>query len=538
MKIKQHIEKQHLKKGQAMKQHHLGKWFVIVLTVVLFLLNTPNANAETATTVKRNAVKKKPNILILFADDQNPHAANALGNSEVKTPHIDRLVKNGFRFTRAYCMGATGGAVCVSSRAMLNTGRSLFHVKSSMQNATLLPELLGKNGYTTFATGKWHNGHASFLRGFQQGKSIMFQGMSNHIKIALQDIAARNAPANQRIVNRRTGTTFSSEEFANTTIKFLNSQKNQKSDKPFYAYVAFTAPHDPRQAPGKFMKMYDPKKITLPKNFLPQHPFNNSWLKLRDEVLAPWPRTKLVIQHQTAEYYALISHLDAQVGRIIKTLKETGLDKNTIVIYAADHGLAMGRHGLLGKQSLYEHSMNTPLIFTGPGIPKGKTSDKLVYLHDIFPTVCQLTGQKVPADVATDTISLADMWGDRKYEVRTYLFTAFAKAARAVRDDRWKLIRYPNINKSQLFDLKNDPLEMNDLAEKKEHAHHLKRLMAELITQQKKHNDTLPLTSKNPLKTFKDMTGQTRHSDRWQPQWIVDKYFKMKGWSKDGYKKP
>ncbi len=106
---------------------------------------------------------------------------------------------------------------------------------------------------------------------------------------------------------------------------------------------------------------------------MPQHPFDHGALIIRDENLAAWPRTEEVVRDQLAEYYGLITHLDEQVGRILAALDENGQAENTIVVYAADHGLAVGSHGLLGKQNLYEHSMRCPLIVRGPGIPQGST---------------------------------------------------------------------------------------------------------------------------------------------------------------------
>ncbi|GAB4141605.1 MAG: sulfatase-like hydrolase/transferase [Planctomycetaceae bacterium] len=464
--------------------------------------------------------KKRPNILFLFADDQNAGTVGAFGNPHVKTPNIDRIVKGGYRFTRAYCMGSMSGAVCIPSRAMLNSGRTLFHVKHNLAGSPLLPEVLGNHGYTTFGTGKWHNGQKSFVRGFQHGKAVFFGGMNDHTKVPLADVTP-----DDKIINRRVGNKFSNILFADAAIDFL---KNHDDEKPFYAYVAFTAPHDPRQAPEEFMKMYEPEKIPVPKNFMPQHPFFNGWMTGRDEALAPWPRTRKIIRHQTAEYYALITHMDSQIGRILKTLKETGQAENTIIVYAADHGLALGRHGLLGKQSVYEHSMNAPLVFYGPGIPQGKTTDAFAYLLDIFPTLCDLTGIKIPDSV--EGKSLAGILRGKETGVRDTVYTAYQKVMRSVRDDRWKLIRYTHINKTQLFDLKNDPLELHNLAGNKEQAARVEKMMAQLADWQKKLGDKLPLTTKNPVSEKIDLTGRKRRPDRHQPKWIVRKYFDLEGW--------
>lgn len=483
----------------------------LLLAVVLFAATLPASLLA--------AKSQKPNVLFLFADDQRPDAVGAFGNPVVKTPNTDRIVRSGFRFRRAYCMGSMGGAVCMPSRAMLNSGRTLFRVKTNLAGAVTLPEVLRKNGYTTFGTGKWHNGRPSFLRSFDSGRAVFFGGMSNHLKIPAVDVV------DGKVVNRRTGRKFSSELFADAAVDFL---KHHKGDKPFYAYVAFTAPHDPRQAPKEYLAMYDPRKMPLPKNFLPQHPFFNGWMTGRDETLAPWPRTPRIIRHQIAEYYALISHMDSQIGRILSTLKERGFAENTVIVYAADHGLALGSHGLLGKQNLYEHSMGTPLVFNGPGIPQGKTTDAFAYLFDVFPTLCELTGTKTPA--AVEGKSLAPVWRGEKSGVRDSVFTAYMRYMRAVRTDRWKLIRYPHINKSQLFDLQKDPDERHNLADDGRYAAKVDEMMKLLRARQRHFADTQRLASKNPVSEKIDLTGRKRKPDRHQPKWIVEKYYELKGW--------
>jgi arylsulfatase A-like enzyme len=149
----------------------------------------------------------------------------------------------------------------------------------------------------------------------------------------------------------------------------------------------------------------------------------------------------------------------------------------------------------MGKQSLYEHSMKAPLFVSGPGIPKGE-SEALVYLYDIFPTVCDLNGIDVPQGL--DGQSLAGIISGKQKSVRKTLFTSYKQFMRSVRDDRWKLIRYPHINRSQLFDLENDPHELKDLAGSAEGKERITRLMAEMSAWQKKIGDTQPLTSENP----------------------------------------
>jgi len=354
----------------------------------------------------------RPNVLFLFADDLRADTIAAWGNKHIHTPNLDGLVGRGFSFRNNYCFGSNSGAVCVPSRAMLMTGRTWLDVKASLDGAPLLPEVLRQTGYATFATGKWHNGEPSFLRAFPDARSVFFGGMNDHTKTAVADVIGG------RVVNRRTAGKFSSEEFADAAIDFLQSHKG---DKPFFCYVAFTAPHDPRNPPEKYREMYYKARPPLPANFRPLPAFDNGLTKnVRDENLAPYPRTKDVIGDQLCEYYGLITHLDEQIGRVVGALEKTGHAQNTVVVFAADHGLALGSHGLLGKQSLYEHSMKCPLVVAGPGVPAGKSSAAFTYLFDLFPTVCDLAGVKPPDKLAGG--SLRPLWTGETKKLRDSVF--------------------------------------------------------------------------------------------------------------------
>jgi len=462
--------------------------------------------------------RPRPNILFLFADDQRPDTVGAYGNPHIRTPNIDRLVRSGFNFRRGYCMGSIHGAVCQPSRAMLMSGRTLWRVPMNLKGVPLLPDVLARSGYITFGTGKWHNRAESFTRAFQHGKSVFIGGMSDHTKVPIRDLGADGKLTPPRMSGR-----FSSEIFADAVIEFLGSRKG-KSDKPFFAYAAFTSPHDPRQPPEKFAEMYSAERVELPlpRNFMPQHPFHNGWMVGRDEALAAWPRTREVIRNQLGEYYGMISHLDEQVGRVLAALKASGHAENTIVVYTADHGLAVGSHGLLGKQNLYEHSMGTPMVITGPGIPRG-SSNALVYLFDLFPTLCSWSGAAVPEKV--EGRSLAGVITGAEPFVRETLFTAYENKMRAVRDSRYKLIRYPQINHTQLFDLDQDPDELKNLAGESGQAERVQRMMKLLEGWQRRTADQTPHTSKNPKPMEIDLSGRKRKPDRHQPKWIIEKYF-------------
>jgi arylsulfatase A-like enzyme len=461
-------------------------FFQIFAALVPFAVQGADPIATSGSAPK---AKTRPNVLVLFSDDQRADTIAALGNPNIRTPNLDRLVHEGTAFTRAYCMGSDQGAVCIPSRAMLLTGRTLFHVSHGLDNERTWPEEFSSRGYDTFITGKWHNQAKSVIRVFQHGKAIFLGGMTNPYTVQIQDISPEHS-----LVNKRPSEEHAVQRFADSAAEFLRSRK--PGDAPFVCYAAFTSPHDPRIAPPEYHERYKPESMVLPANYLPQHPFNNGELIVRDERLAPWPRTPEIVRKHLADYYASIEYLDAQVGRILDALRESGQYDNTIIAFAGDHGLAIGSHGLFGKQSLYEHSMRTPLIFAGPGIPKGKRTDAMCYLLDVFPTIGDLAG--VPAPEGSEGLSLVPILNGQKTAVRDSIFTAYAKVQRAVRDDRWKLIVYPRINKTQLFDLKADPDERNDLAGNPDHASEIERLTALLKQWQGRLDDTLPLQVENP----------------------------------------
>ncbi|HEY5912910.1 MAG TPA: sulfatase-like hydrolase/transferase [Verrucomicrobiae bacterium] len=459
----------------------------------------------------------RPNILFLFADDQRADTIAAHGNPHIRTPNLDRLVSAGYSFRGNYVCGGNSGAVCVPSRAMLMTGKTWFNIDTaSLKGAKLLPEHLGENGYVTFGTGKWHNGQPSWLRAFQRGKTVMFGGMADHTRVPVRDLGPDG-----KLTPERTGGKFSSELFADSAIDFL---ENYHGEKPFFAYVAFTAPHDPRQPPLAFREPYYRNLPPLPPNFLPQLPFDNGMMNGgRDENLAAWPRTEAVIRDQLAEYYGLVTHMDEQIGRILAALKKSGRADNTIIIFAADNGLALGSHGLLGKQNVYEHSMHVPLIIAGPGVPKGKSTAAFTYLFDLFPTLCDAVG--IPTPDGLEGESLRPIWEGKKQRVRDSVFLPFIKIQRAVRDERWKLIAYPQIGYWQLFDLAADPNEITNVIDRPENATQVERLRQLMKQWQVKVGDRLELPAGNKPPARIDLTGKPRQPDQWQPDWIVKKYF-------------
>lgn len=426
--------------------------FPVLLTVLLLSGSFDGVRAADG-----SAPASKPNICILLADDLRADCLEILGHPIVKTPNLDEVCKEGHIFRNTYVLGSNASAVCIPSRQMILKGVSYFR-PGFRTNDTIptLAETFRKAGYLSMRAGKPRNGDEVFDENKYGGHA---DGNADYL------------------------------------VEFI--RKNAGGTKPLFLYMAGHEPHDPQYAPDNYYAMYDPADIPLPVSFLPYHPFDNGALLEADETRTlKWPRTEKALQAKLAKYYASTTFWDAEAGRVIEALKQAGQYENTIFVVSSDNGYSNGDHGLMGKQNLYEFGgMHSFVIFAGPGIPKGE-SQSLAYLMDIYPTLCDLTGTAFPEQL--DAKSLAPVITGESAKVRDYLFTAFKKNQRSIRDDRWKLIRYPLINKTQLFDLQNDPHEMSDLSEKPEHVERIKTLMTALKKHQKLYGDKAPLAVENP----------------------------------------
>jgi arylsulfatase A-like enzyme len=401
----------------------------------------------------------RPNVLFLLADDFRPDTIAALGHKIVKTPNLDRLVERGFVFRNVYVFGSNSGAVCLPSRTMIYTGCQLFNnnCRGSGRSPTF-PQAMKAAGYATIRSGKPGNNPNDICQAFDE------------------HLDGKTAEGN-----------------ADNIIRFIGEHAGKE---PLFLNMAGHEPHDPQFAPDNYYAMYKAEDIPLPPNFLPQHPFDNGEMTVRDEKTLPWPRTRESVTGKLARYYASITYLDAQYGRVLDALRRAGQLDNTIVVFAGDNGLSLGEHGLLGKQNLYEFGgMHVPLVFAGPDIPKGQ-SDALVYLMDVFPTVCELAG--MPAVKGIDAKSLAPVITGKSPGVRDCLMTAYKNVQRSVRDDRWKLIRYPQVGVTQLFDLASDPHEMSNLADQPAYAAKVREMTALLEKAQKQYGDACPLSVADP----------------------------------------
>jgi len=351
--------------------------------------------------------------------------------------------------------GCTGFRNGTFSELKLNAGVPLW------------PETMRKAGYRTAYVGKWHTAGRPSTIGFEECDGLYGSGKQSNEPYL--DFRGRRATgyggwqfqtdAGERFPEKGIGLTPNiSSEFANAAIRLID----KPDARPFFIHVNFTAPHDPRIWPPDYEKKYNAAQLPLPTSFRPEHPFDHGNIRGRDELLLPFPRTAEDIQQELACYYAVISHLDEQIGRILKALDKGGQRDNTIVIFTSDHGLAIGSHGLVGKQNMYEHTINVPLVIAGPGIRADERRSAQCYLRDLFPTVCDLAKLPLPE---IDGRSLVTILRSEKDEVYPFIVGYFQDSQRMIRAGKWKLIWYPKIDRWQLFELAADPLELHDLSQ-------------------------------------------------------------------------
>lgn len=452
-------------------------------TLILALLVTTVTTGcqDKSTEVKKN----KPNILFILTDDQKHDTFGNQTNGEVITPNIDKLAEQGLSFNNAYILGSPHGAVCSPSRAMLMTGKPFFNLDEKVYamweydksergktDDFTFPEYLKQQGYTTFATGKQHNGRYWLEKGFDQVKAGFLGGMWKHYGVPVQDYNKQDGWSDKYKLPKQ----FSSELFANSAIDFI---EQQNKDNPFLVYLSFTAPHDPRTAPNSYHEEYKTRPITMPKNVMPEHPFPIADMNIRSERNVPFPRTPEIVEKEIRDYYAMVSATDYQIGRVLKQLEESGLADNTIVIFTSDNGLSLGQHGLMAKQTIYEHSVKIPMIIKGPGVPKGAATDAYAYLHDVFPTLVDFTQGDMPKSIESKSLlpiikgesdsvrdSMFYTYNAWRFESEKYYKTGNPFGShRAIRQGDFKLIvsNKDDVTTEQLFNLKQDPWELNNL---------------------------------------------------------------------------
>ncbi len=430
----------------------------------------------------------KPNVVFILADDLRPDALGCTGNPEVKTPNLDRLAARGTLLTRATC----GYPICHVSRAEILSGCSLTNADVPGRGLvmdpqwTLWPEAMRAAGWHTAYSGKWHTPGTPQSRGYAETSALFSSG------------GAKGAPLTFPLsATGRTVTGYSGWTFKDAAGKFTDGDTigltpdtdariadgaiaviRRHRGAPFFLHVNLTAPHDPLHWP-RGAAHADGASLPLPRNFRAEHPFDHGNLAGRDEVIVPAPRSAEDVRRERAVYFSLVENVDAQVGRIVGALEEAGVLGNTILIFSSDHGLALGSHGLMGKQNQYEHTIGVPLIVAGPAVRAGVRSNVQCYLRDLFPTVCEMAGVAVPPSVQGRSLAAA-LRGENAGPYPA-IFGRFTDTQRMMRTaDGWKLIWYPKASRTQLFHVAEDPEELRDLAGEKDGEARLRKMMSDL----------------------------------------------------------
>nr|WP_236649588.1 family 16 glycoside hydrolase [Rhodopirellula sp. SM50] len=421
----------------------------------------------------QSKTKKRPNILFILADDQSPFDLQLYNTrSKLETPHLDRLAAEGIVLDAAHHMGSWSGAVCTPSRHMIMSGRSVWHLPNrgrnkqnpNADNPSLVPTdlpnqtmaaVFNRAGYDTMRTCKRGNSYDA----------------ANQLFTIVHEASKRGG-------THETGSAW----HADRVLDYLGQREASKDTDPFLIYFGFSHPHDTRDGTSELNAKYgavnhtdknslppaNPKQPQLPVNYLPEHPFHHGHPGLRDEekVSGVWTRRdERTIRNELGREFACSENIDDQIGRVLDKLEKLGELDNTYIFYTADHGMAIGRHGLQGKQNLYEHTWRVPFIAKGPGIPQGVRAPGNIYLMDVLATICDLTG--IDAPDTNEGISFAPVLFGKQQVVRDTLFGVYCGGTkpgmRCVKQGDWKLIKYDvldgKVRQTQLFNLAENPHE-------------------------------------------------------------------------------
>ena len=432
--------------------------YALVLFALLRVLCSPAFAAETT----------RPNILFILVDDQSPFDLKCYNpQSPLETPNIDQLAREGMIFDGAYHMGSFSGAVCTPSRHMIMSGRTVWHLPIAPQamqkglcppnvEQQTIPAVFNRAGYATMRTCKQGNSYEA----------------ANQIFTVRHDATKRGGTP-------ETGSAWHGDR----VMEYLAERESMNDTKPFLIYFGFSHPHDERDGTPELLAKYgavnhtekstpppaNPRQPALPPNYLPAHPFHHGHPGLRDEVAVSgvWERRdEQTIRNELGREFACSENIDIQVGRVLAKLEAMSELDNTYIIYTADHGMAIGRHGLQGKQNLYQHTWRVPFLVKGPGIQPGSRVEGNTYLLDVLVTLCDLAG--VAAPETSEGLSFKPVLTGEKSTVRNVLYGAYnggtKPGMRSVKQGDWKLIKYDVMNgavrETQLFNLKDNPHEL------------------------------------------------------------------------------
>lgn len=463
-----------------------------------------------------SAPARRPNVLFLAVDDLRPEFG-AYGAAHVVSPHLDRLARSGTRFTRAYCQSA----LCNPSRASMLTGlrpdtlgvhdlQTDFR-KARRPEAVTLPQCFKQQGYRTIGLGKifhnifpdapsWHED--LHIDGYPFDPDAVYRSPEEVARLAARQQQIRAAGNERRFIDRygqwylKSGATEAPDvpddayyDGAQTTLAIGQLAKLAAAREPFFFGIGYYRPHLPFNAPKRYWDLYDPGRLPLPANgFLPRGAppmagnMNRELRGYRDFTQAPrpdqGPLSEAEIRRLRHGYYASVSYVDAQIGRLLDTLERTGLAANTIVVLWGDHGWKLGEHAGWGKMTEYETDTRIPLVIRAPGLKPG-VCPGLVESIDLFPTLCELAGLRAPAGL--EGASLVPLLRNPRRRGKDAAFSQFLRGGiwtaadgvvyhgRSIHTERhryaeWRRQDDGRLAGVELYDLRADPAENVNLA--------------------------------------------------------------------------
>lgn len=453
---------------------------------------------------------ERPNLIVILTDDQRWDTLGCMGNRIIQTPNLDKLAERGVTFDNHFCTTS----ICMSSRASILTGQysrthdiNLFSQPlNDEQIRNSYPGQLRKAGYYTGFIGKWGlggplpKGDFDYFNGFS-GQGFYFpdkEDPSRHLNAIMEEQA----------------------------VEFLT---NAPTDQPFCLSISTKAPHvqdgdpEPFKHEPRYDSLYEDVEIPRSKTVSEEHFERQPDFVQNSECRTRWQQrfaTPEMYQRSVKNYYRLITGIDRMVGTILETLKEKGLDQNTVILFTSDNGFFLGEHGLAGKWLMYEESIRIPMIVYDPRLPeeqRGRRISKMTLNIDVAPTL--LDYAKLDRSLLTEGHSVIPLinnesskWGFGPVDWRTEWFyehpfnhSGKIPYSEGIRNERWKYIIYPNHDYEQLFDLQNDPNEERNLAQLPEH----REMLEQLRNRRKvwlKQLDTVELSSygwRDPEGSFK-----------------------------------
>ena len=444
------------------------------------------------------AEERKPNILLLMSDDLNS-ALSGFGHPQCKTPRLDALAKRGVRFENMHCQYP----VCGSSRASLMTGLYPYtngmlgnggNLRKNLPNVVTLSQLFRNNGY--------HAGRVSKI--YHMGIPFeIIAGTADHDDAPSWDETVNIKAPEQNAPGERTewspkdksSQTFTGVEAstgdlehadgmaADAAIEFLKQNK----DQPFFLGCGFVRPHVPLVAPSKYFDRYDRDTMVAPE--VPKGDLEDVPKIIRNyKSIDRYGVTPELHKGLLEAYYASISYMDEQVGRVLEALDELGLRENTIVIFSSDHGYLLGHHHKFQKQHLFEESTRVPFILSVPWMTKshGHASNKITELVDLYPTLAELAGLTPPANLQGQSLLPLLKNPTTKEWSKDLAFSISRSGGESIRTSKWRFTHWGfGAKGEELYDLKNDPNEFTNLARDPNYSGRLNQLKARLKTKRK-----------------------------------------------------